>query len=418
MLKVVIASAALLAWSVGWAQETSLVLNPQLDYADAALRSGSIEQLDSLLLHEKNNPARIEMLKAYLARVQGDATSSDAHAIRCAAIAKKSLRNDYNINYKCKSLLAGNALIKGDYPKWSRLIHSATDDIEDFVRKTVQEDAPGQYTTDVDVLAPAAVSIQPIEGKSPQFSFNGSDLTIGRQLRGKDPRNLSEPFRISAQIDGLFADFAFDTGGSATVIGGRTADALGLKPQGNRGHLSYDLIFEGRQVDVFFAHVKSLKIGALTAKDITVLVSDDPSVENVIGLDLIQAMGQFKISAAKISLQDKSACKGSLRIASDLTGGTKFIVGDVEINGKSVPVDIDTGNGEQLVVYQTNRLGSLEQASVEGLPFTNPPNLKKSNDIGSGYNLGNNILNYYDMTIDIKRGLFCIAKATSKDEEN
>ncbi|WOB24652.1 MULTISPECIES: hypothetical protein [Xanthomonas] len=179
-------------------------------------------------------------------------------------------------------------------------------------------------------------------------------------------------------------------------------------------NIIYDLVFEDRQIDVFFAHIKSFKLGAFTAADITVLVSDDPSVENVIGLDLMQGMGQFKISYSQINLRSSDACSGELRLASDLFGGTKFIMGMVEINGKDVLADIDTGNGEQLVVYESDQLHSSAEASAQGLPFKKHPKLKKSSDIGSAYNLGNGILEYYDMTIDVKNGHFCLDRTISK----
>ncbi|MCC4587127.1 retropepsin-like domain-containing protein [Xanthomonas sp. NCPPB 1067] len=416
MVKFFIALFALLAWSDGWAQESSLVLNPTLDSADLAMRSGDLSALDFMLVKETSSLSRMEMLKAYVARVRGDISNSDIHAARCADIARRSLQNDYNINFKCKSLLAGNAVIRGDYPKWSTLIHSATSDVEEFVRKTVLYEAPGQYTKDVEILAPAAVSVPRIESKSPRFSIDKSEARIERIFRSENPLEESEPFRVKAEINDITADFAFDTGGSATVIGGKTAHALKLSPKKNSGHILYDLVFEDRQIDVFFAHIKSFKLGAFTATDITVLVSNDPSVENVIGLDLIQGMGQFKISYSQINLRSSDACSNDLRIASDLFGGTKFIMGPVEINGKEVLADIDTGNGEQLVVYESDQLHSPVEASVQGLPFKKHPKLKKNNGIGSTYNLGNDILKYYDMTIDVKNARFCLDRALQSIE--
>ncbi|MFC7521438.1 hypothetical protein ACFQS6_17855 [Xanthomonas populi] len=100
-------------------------------------------------------------------------------------------------------------------------------------------------------------------------------------------------------------------------------------------------------------------------------------MENVIGLDLIQGMGQFKISSSQIDLRSGNACSGELRMASDLFGGTQFIMGMVEINGKDLLADIDTGNGEQLVVYESDQLHSSAEASVQGLPFKTHPKLKK-----------------------------------------
>ncbi|MFC7521439.1 retropepsin-like aspartic protease [Xanthomonas populi] len=184
-----------------------------------------------MLVKETSNPSKMEMLKAYIARVRGDISNSDKHATRCADTAKRSLGNDYNINFKCKSLLAGNAVIRGDYPKWSAMIHSATSDVEELVRKTMLDEAPGQYNNDVEVLAPAAVSVPQIESKSPRFSINGSETRIQRIFRSGDPLKRSEPFRVKAEVNDISAEFAFDTGGPATVIGGKTAHALGLSPE-------------------------------------------------------------------------------------------------------------------------------------------------------------------------------------------
>ncbi|WOB24650.1 MULTISPECIES: hypothetical protein [Xanthomonas] len=237
MVNFFLALFALLAWSDGRAQESSLVLNPKLDSADLAMGSGDLSALDSMLVQEKSNLSKMEMLKAYVARAHGDISNSDKHAARCADIAKRSLQNDYNINFKCKSLLAGNAVIRGDYPKWSALIHSATSDVEEFVQKTVLEEAPGQYTNDVEILAPAAVSVPRIESKSPRFSINKSEARIQRIFRSANPLEESEPFRVKAEINDIITDFAFDTGGSATVIGGTTAHTLGLSPKKNSGHI-------------------------------------------------------------------------------------------------------------------------------------------------------------------------------------
>lgn len=413
MVKFLFVLITLLAWSEGWAQEGALVLNPKLDSADQAMRSGDISTLNSMLAAEPTNSAKNEMLRAYISRVRGDFDNSDEHAIRCAEIAKSSLPGDYDINYKCKSLLAGNALLRGDYPKWSSLVHSATNDVEKLVRKTVLAEAPGQYTKDVEILAPAATSVPRIGSKSPTFAIDDTNTVLKRVFLTRGAGNdtpRSEPFRVNAELNGVPAVFAFDTGGSATVIGGKTALALGLSPNGNSGHISYDLTFESRQVDVFFSKIKILKLGSFTASNIIVLVSDDPTVENVIGLDLIQGMGQIKFSSSQIDLLDNTECSGELRIASDLFAGTKIVMGLVEIDGKSVPVDIDTGNGEQLAFYSSDSLRRPTEASVQGLPSKVHRVLKKNNDIGSAYNLGNEILNYYNMTIDVRKGRFCLDK--------
>ncbi|UNW12048.1 hypothetical protein MP631_18505 [Xanthomonas phaseoli pv. phaseoli] len=237
-IKAALGLTSLTVASFCWSQESSVVLNPKLDSADAALMSGNTSALDSMLSAKPGNEAYVELLEAYKARISSDTQGSNTHAKRCADLAKKSLDASYDINFRCKSLLAGNALIDGDYPHFSRLVHSATSDVEPFVRQSVAALVPSQYTSDVRVLAPPAVSVPIIRDKSPRFSTApGTHVNPRIFKRSEAPENAAamrvEPFRVNARVNGTDATFAFDTGGSATVIG----EPL-LAPLGSHGEVA------------------------------------------------------------------------------------------------------------------------------------------------------------------------------------
>ncbi|WP_175402569.1 retropepsin-like aspartic protease [Xanthomonas graminis] len=389
-------------------------MNPEKDSADAAMAMGEVATLDRLL-NDATDPVRKELLSAYKSRTLFNINDSNRHADKCSKLALSNLEMYYKSHVRCKALRAGNALIEGDYPQWSRQLHAGLDDIDDFIRTMIHQEVPGKYTNNVSIFLPAAVSVPKIQWRSATYSRPAGDIHVQRIFKDKDsPENHApptrEPFYVESKVNGTSAIFAIDTGGAATVIGGKTAKALGLVPPVQEGQVLYDLIFEGRQVKASFRTIESLRIGGFLVKNPTILISDDASVENVIGLDIIKQMGGLRFSSSELAFKDTKSCSGRLTLASDLVASNRFIVGTISIDGKPVSVDIDTGNWERLTVYDSDVSSMARPMSVNGLPPQPFRHVKKTSPIGATYNLGAGILEDFDMVVDLNSAKFCLEK--------
>lgn len=413
MLRLATIVCALLLPQTIAAQEPSVVLNPDKDAADVAMALGDSGQLGALL-DNASDPVRIELVAGYKARAELRIEDSNRHAERCSQLALVDLTRHYMSNVRCRALRAGNALVEGDYSKWSRLLHTALDDVDDHVRGLIHRELPGKYTDNVKLFFPGTVSLPEMAGSLPTFSRPGKGTYVQRvasqqAVSGSDDSLIREPFFVEAEVNGVRARFVVDTGAAATVIGGKTARALGLDKNNSKGQVNYDLIFEGRQVRTAFRKVESLRLGDFLAKGATVLISGDESVLNLIGLDLIKQMGGLRFSSTRLTFEDASSCKGKLTLASDLVASQRSIVGTVRVDGSPGSAEIDTGNREHFTVYgsDTHR-PAVSRVSVNGLPSEFVRRVEQRNPLGLEYNLGAGILEDFDMIVDLRTAKFCL----------
>lgn len=409
MLKLLlITCVALLPLKVA-AQEPSVVFHPDKDSADAAMALGDSEQL-SALLDVASNPVRRELVAAYKARTDLRFEDSNKHADRCSRLALEDLRTYYDNNVRCRALRAGNALVDGDYSKWSTLLHAALDDADEHIRGMIHREAPGAYADNVKIFLPGTVSLPELAGSAPSFSRPAAGTYVKRvaaqQTEGLSPF-IREPFFAEVEVNGQRALFAIDTGASATVIGGKTARALGLDQGGSEGRVNYDLVLLGERLSTTFANIETLRVGGFLASRATVLVSRDEKVLNVVGLDLIRQMGGLRFSSNRLTFADTSSCKGTLTLASDLVATQRAIVATVDVGGSPKPVDIDTGNRALLTVYGSDASPPGSQVKVNGVLGVATQSTWP-HPLGAKYNLGTAILENFDMIVDLKKGKFCL----------
>lgn len=387
------------------AQESSVVLNPVTDGADIAMALGNSDEIRAMR-QGVSDPVIIELLDAYAARVELRIPDSNNHSERCAELARTDLPKYYMSNVRCRALRAGNELIDGDYHQWSRRLLSALDDVADFARREIKRGLPGKYIDDVKVYYPGTASLREISGPRPAFSKAGIGTTVDRVPIAKAP--IPGPYWVEAKINDMPALFVLDTGGSATVIGGRTARKLGLNHEDLEGHADYNLVLSNESVSTRYGKIDSLQLGDFTATNITALVSDDDSVVNIIGLDLIGKMGGLRISSNQLTFEDTSTCAQKLRLASDPTGTKKAIVGTVDLDGRPVTADIDTGSGALLLAYGDVVGEPNGHINVHGIPGSITLSAAP-HPLGGKFNLGTEILRSYDMLINIEEAAFCLA---------
>ncbi len=385
------------------------MLNPIRDDADVAMALGDSAQLE-VLRSGASNPVIKELLEAYTARTELRIKDSNLHADRCAQLARADLPKYYMSNVRCRALRAGNELVNGDYSRWSRRLLGALDDVGEFAREEIRRELPGKYTDDVRLYYPGTVSLSTIPGPGATFSKANAGTSVPRVPVAEAPN--PGPFWVEAKINGVPTQFVLDTGGSATVIGGRTARELGLNHENLMGRVDYDMVLSGKRVSTRFGKIDSLQLGDFSAKNVTALISDDESVLNIIGLDLISNMGGLRISSSQLTFESVSSCAGKLRLASNLEGTTKAVVGTIDLDGKPVTTDIDTGSGPLLITYGSGGNLVNEHINVNGISGSITPSIAP-HPLGAKFNLGTEILRNYDIVLNIEDAHFCLVKKRS-----
>lgn len=380
------------------------MLNPVKDDADAAMALGDSAQL-RVLSSGASDPVTKELLSGYTARTELRIKDSNTHADRCAQLARADLPKYYMSNVRCRALRAGNELVNGDYFEWSRRLLGSLDDVTDFAREEIRRELPGKYTDNVKLYYPGTVSLSTIPGPGPTFSRAKEGTSIPRVPVDEAPN--PGPFWVEAKVNGVPSRFVLDTGGSATVIGWRTARELGLDKESLKGRVDYDLVLSGERVPTRFGKIRSLQLGDFSAKNITALISDDENVINIIGLDLISNMGGLRISSDRLTFESADSCNGKLRLASDLAATQKAIVGTIDLDGASVPADIDTGNGALLLAYGSGTNSVNERINVNGVSGSITASVGP-HPLGAKFNLGTEILGSYDMVLNVGAAQFCL----------
>ena len=393
------------------AQEPSVVLNPVKDDADVAMALGDSAQL-GVLRSAASDPVIKELLDGYKARIELRIKDSNIHADRCAQLARADVPKYYMSNVRCRALRAGNDSVNGDYPQWSRRLLGALDDVVDFAREEIRRGLPGKYTDDVRLYYPGTVSLSAISGPGPTFSKARIGTSVPRVPVDEAP--IPGPFWVEAKVNGVPTQFVLDTGGSATVIGGRTARKLGLSQGNLEGRVDYHLVLSGERVSTRFGKIDSLQLGDFSARNVTALISDDDDVINIIGLDLIANMGGLRISSNRLAFESADTCTGELRLASDLAATQKAIVGTIDLDGKPVPADIDTGSGPLLLAYGSSTNTVDEHVNINGISGFITPSIEP-HPLGAKFNLGTEILRSYDMVLDLETAHFCLVEKTSDE---
>gem|GEM_PF-5130771 len=388
------------------AQESSAVLNPIKDNADIAMALGDSAQL-GVLRSSASDPVIKELLDGYKARTELRINDSNFHADRCAQLARADLPKYYMSNVRCRALRAGNDLVNGEYSQWSRRLLGTLDDVVDFAREEIRRELPGKYADGVKLYYPGTESLSTIPGSGSTFSRAKEGTSVQRVPVDKAPNR--GPFWVKAKVNGVPDLFALDTGASATVIGRSTARKLALTPADLGAEVDYRLVLRGESFSARFGRIHSLQLGDFTAQNVTVLISYDENAINIIGLDLISSMGGLRFSSDRVTFESTNACSGELRLASDLAATQRAIVGEIDFNGISVPANIDTGNGSLLLMYGSGSNTLNKRVNVNGISGSITPSIGP-HPLGAKFNLGTEILESYDMLLNVQAAQFCLVE--------
>lgn len=405
----------LLTFGSAQSQEPVITMTPPQGDAERALGSGDDAALIRMLDRAENSLER-EMLAAYQKRVEFDIGASDSHAERCSTLARQDVVKYYDYESKCRALLGGNRLIDGDMTGWINLTRNALFAIESYVRAEAHRIYPGKFAQNAPVLLPGAASLPNAASVRPEFVI-GNGITVLERLPYKDEGYSSSgvpngPYSIGATANGQRAEFIFDTG-SQTLIGGELARELGLSPiAGWAGDLEANMVLQGSRVLVFPALVQSLVVGSFKALNVVVLVSEDTSMPNIFGINLISKMQPFRLTAKQLVMGGVAPpCSQAFSIASDLSGTEVFLVASVEIDGQHVVSEIDTGNHYLLAEFSGRRPAPWESDGrpvvvdgVRGLAKA----MAKDTAYGTGLNVGVGVLSERDMFVDFDHRKLCL----------
>lgn len=410
-----LALASFLLAGVAIAQETHITMTPPERPAETAMGLGDLATLDRLL-GEAGTPIEQALLRAYKARTQSDLLAADAHAAQCSKLARADIPRFYESEAKCRSIIAGNAFIRGDLAQWTRLVGSALEAVEGQARSEAHYHFPGKFTANARVGLPGLWSLPKHMGRSPTFQRVGSSSKLDRvpfQDQGRTEEGVPRgPFSVRASADGQTADFIVDTGASTSLIGGALAARLGVeRASGDGGAMRIDLHLQGRSIDTHFARLDLLEVGAFKAHDLAILVSADKSVPSVIGLDLIRNMGAVRFSERALEIGATSRCQDKLLLATDTLGTSQFVVAPVSVSGSTVMANIDTGNPALLIEFDAPRIAPWNAEfqdktvnGLRGLVYASP----KTSRYGALYNVGAGILSGSDLFIDLEASRLCL----------
>ncbi|MFC3654987.1 aspartyl protease family protein [Xanthomonas hyacinthi] len=395
------------------AQEGVITLTPPAGEEDRAMGRGDLKTLDTLLA-SAGDPVRRELISAYKARLEFRLADSDLHAERCSDLAQMDIRQYYASEAKCRSVLAGNRLLAGDTAGWIDLMRHALVAVEQFARDQAYQLYPGKFAADARVTLPGAVTLPEVDAGSPSFLY-GHEGEVVKRVPYLDEGTSSDgtpngPFTIEAYANGELADFIFDTG-AQTLIGGRLAKRLFLDAgQSAAGNINLNIYLQGRKVAARLVALKSLRFGSFEARDMTVLLSDDPEMPNVIGLNVMRNMRPFRVTKDRVEMDASSSCDSKFMVASNAVATNSFLVASVEIEGRPVLSDIDTGNPSLVIEYEDREarapVPEAGQITVNGQKAA-PIRRAKGSEYGADYNVGAALLESQNIFLDFSARRIC-----------
>lgn len=396
------------------AQEPIITMTPPEGEAERALATADTAALERLAI-DAREPADQALLAAYAARVRGDLTASDAQALLCSDLARRDIPRLYEREAKCRSLFAGNALIRGDAVEWVRRVRSALTAIEDHAREEAHSAFPGKFIANARVGLPGLWSLPTLANVTPVYRMGAGSKTLERvpyQAEGRNEAGVPRgPYSVRATANGVEADFVFDTGATISLVGGTLAARLGLdQDDGGSGVVQMDLHLQGKSVKARLATLDRIQIGAFEARHSTILISTDPEMPNVIGLNLMHNMGPLRISETALELGASASCDGRLLLATDTAGLQQFVIAPVDVGGSAVMAHIDTGQPALLFQFDQPRVAPWE-AEFQGVTVNGQhghvSNGPRTSRYGTLHNVGAGILAGSDLFLDVGSSHLC-----------
>lgn len=284
-------------------------------------------------------------------RVNWEPEKSDEWAQACIRQAESKKKPSPGALYMCKSLLAGNALARGDIDQWAR---------------TMLEVKP-LYLSDV---------IHPADTPSGHITRPDFARFVGRPRSGELADSIRAPVTLPIRImtglpviqarlrDGLdgkkrdvTVDFVLDTGASRSILTPEAAAAIGLKV--TEGFVT--TAYNDRQADYGLTDPLNVDLGGVVLKNVQFMTSNTIKI-NLIGIDLMTQLGAMRIDHEYLQLL------GSRR---DPNCTQKLHVGSLLWGVPWMPrIPIQMGKHQPLALLDTGFPGALQSSGLvpSGLP--------------------------------------------------
>ncbi len=100
-------------------------------------------------------------------------------------------------------------------------------------------------------------------------------------------------FWLTAQVNGVEADFLVDTGATLTAISQATADAAGLEP--NRQRLPVQMTTANGTITVSMTSIDEMRFGNVAARGLDAVIAPNLGETNVIGMNLLSRLAGWRV---------------------------------------------------------------------------------------------------------------------------
>jgi predicted aspartyl protease len=373
-------------------------------------------------------PFERDLAAAMAARASGHLDISDEAVKQClkdVADATDGERAAFNL--LCGQVYAGNKFLRGDYQGWAMIALGMVKATDPYFR-ILYKDQP--YT----IRTFKGVDLASVQGSGPATTLTPVPKDTRLLRIGTASGFHYGTFRATGlyitqwTINGTTLAAIFDTGAVVSTLDRVEANRLALPVAAPR-FLTLGRDAGGAGVAVDLRQVREVELGAASLGEIRIASG---SVPNVIGLDLIRALGTIKVSDTGVLVLGQGAplpCATPATFASDWLGNYKLIA-RMKVQGKLSQVFIDTGDDGPLTVFeahpstldpsaiykpvQVTVAGGTEQwqvrttdADLDGHRVTLRHVVGKGGNFD--YSLGAGVLRTLDLYLDFPRMIACVA---------
>ncbi|MFY0183189.1 retropepsin-like aspartic protease [Stenotrophomonas sp. PUT21] len=401
-----------------------VALHDGFGYSDAVLRA----ELATLREMSGASGPRRHLGAAGYHRVRGELAASNRAARQCLDETREAPPTLQGLAFLCESTLAGNALIEGDIAAWASLMLRVR---EDYQRTIVPMLRAGDEVPDVTRPTFAAFTTWPRSALP--VAERVQDVAVPIQFSNELP---SVTLTLHGTRDGApvahEAAFIIDTGAPRSHISRGLAASLGLAV--TEGFV-VSRIVEGDIQQAGLAAPIDIELGGQRVRDVS--FNSEPTRElNLIGLDVLRALGRFRLSRETLTLlgtQTPALCTRRMVVTSSLWG--PFQQARYPIRGREHHLMlIDTGfhgafqmrgapraSVPAAAIQRRNVITTRGAEDIEYAPASTPMQITDTLtsipvDIAfqppdlfpSSWRIGYGVTGGYDVALDLPGGLGCL----------
>lgn len=317
---------------------------------------------------QSKGPARLAARAGYY-RVRGNIEESNTWADKCTQDAAVRAEESQGVMYLCRSLRAGNRLLRGDIAGWAK------DMIEVrklYVEKVAPSLGPGEEVGAVTRPQFENFLATPASGRRQGPRVPGTRIPVKDHVGVPVVRG-----KIRDGHDGkrrnIDSDFILDTGSSWSHLSRKAALAMGATVTEGFG---VDLTDERRPVSIGLVTPVDVELGGMTFSNLSFTVADGIDY-NIIGMDLLEQLGPMVLKTGYLELLPEiapSTCKYPVALTSALWGGQSSVRLPMKIGKRNELVLLDTGvdlslemSGVDLTTYPKEGIVEKKRFTMHGL---------------------------------------------------